>query len=113
MVIKILKTIKDTKEDRQRTGKGQAKDTNNNVKNVEECKKCLPPEPENFKISDSLKLWSKKKGISFDQLESYIEACLIWHASKGNKYVDWSRTIQNWIIKDLKDKPADDEFDFL
>jgi hypothetical protein len=71
------------------------------------------PEPENFKIPDSLKSWSEKKGVSFAELESYIETCLIWHGSKGNKYARWDRTIQNWINKDLKDKPKENEYDFL
>jgi hypothetical protein len=48
-------------------------------------------------------------------LEKYIEECLIWHGAKGNKYKNWDKTIQNWILKDLKmNKPTTNSVcDFL
>lgn len=104
-------TPNDTPERHQKDTK---RNTNNNVEKKEKNKQSsLPPEPENFRVSDNLKKWSEKKGISKGDLESYIETCLIWHGSKGNKYSDWSKTIQNWINKDLKDKPKENKYDFL
>ncbi len=109
-------------ENYQVTSKGTTKEQprNNQGTHLKERKErkernttTLPPEPENFKITDNLRKWSDKKGISSIDLESYIETCLIWHGSKGNKYSDWSKAIQNWINKDLKDKPEINKYDFL
>jgi len=73
----------------------------------------LPPNPEDFQISGNLKIWAEKKEIPENELSEYIETCLIWHGSKQNKYADWSRTIQNWILKDLKDKPKPGKYSYL
>lgn len=78
--------------------------TNNNVKKPNNVKSSLAPEPENYQIPETLINWSKKKDISTDRLSGYIKACLIWHASKGNKYVKWDKVIQTWINKDLSGK---------
>jgi hypothetical protein len=100
----------------ERHQKDTKRNTNNNVKNDDKNNKkktSFPPDPESYKIPDSLLSWSEKKGVDSDQLKNYVETCLIWHGSKGNKYADWTRTIQNWILKDLKDKPTQSPNDYL
>jgi len=98
-------------EDRHGTDKGQIRDRSVPTTIYPEPKpdpKPTPshaPEPENFVISDSLKKWSEKKGLSLDQLNRHIEKCLLWFGGSGKKKTDWSKTIQNWIIKDLEDSP--------
>ncbi len=73
------------------------------------------PDPENYQIPETLKKWSDKKGISFDKLNEYIETCLTWHSSKGNKHVKWDKTIQTWINKDIQQNgtPKNNKYDFL
>jgi hypothetical protein len=78
------------------------------IKGKEEVKKraTKAPEPDDFMISDSFMKWAKKKGMTEPQLKESIEACLIWHGAKGNEYKDWTKTIQNWIIKGKKFEKA-------
>jgi hypothetical protein len=64
------------------------------------------PDFESFKTTESFKKWAKQKNINEDQIKKYIEECLIWHGAKGTRYKNWNKTIQNWILKDLKNKPV-------
>lgn len=70
------------------------------------------PEFKDFEISENLLNWAKSKNILNGNLEKYIEECLIWHGAKGNKYKNWDKTIQNWILKDLKMNPKIEQNEF-
>lgn len=64
--------------------------------------KTLAPEPNDYKLSENLIKWATGKNINKNELLDYKESCLLWHGSKGSKYVNWDKTIQNWILKDYK-----------
>ena len=81
--------------DRQVTGKGQASDTNKNVKNDKNEKKNIYGEFKNVKLTDNEKkkllekFGSKTTTEMIENLSGYI-------ASKGKKYKSHYATILNW-----------------
>lgn len=94
-----MNTIKESKKEERKNKNNTSKPENINKGKTE------APNVTDFEITENLQKWSIEKGVSPDQLEKYIEECLIWHGAKGNRYKNWSKTIQNWILKDLRNKP--------
>ena len=64
------------------------------------------PEELNDEDRSKLLVWYVKKRnrgdlprISKPDLRRLMEACLIWHRSRGITRVDWYATVQQWVVK--------------
>ena len=106
---------KDIKEDRQRTGKGQAKDTDKNVKN--EKKKREPAQkPSNGDGKTAYREYVKLTTKQYDRLISdFGEPQLNWMMDKldgyigamprkRNKYEDHNRVLRDWPKREYEKK---------
>lgn len=56
---------------------------------------------EDFTILDDQVKWAESRGISREEYIALSERCLNHHSAKGNKFADFNRVVQNWILKDL------------
>lgn len=54
--------------------------------------------PEDFSISDQIRLWAQSKG--FDRLEEHLEAFKDAAASRGYEYLDWDSAFRRAIRED-------------
>lgn len=52
--------------------------------------------PKEFPVTDSMASWAKENEINAD-LNYHTAKFLDHHASKGSKFVDWTRAWQNWM----------------
>lgn len=74
---------------------------------IEEPSKKPPPKkqaplkgaPSNFPITDKMRAYAKRKGYTGD-LEHLTEKFLKRHSSKGNKFRDWYKAWQNWLLQE-------------
>lgn len=53
---------------------------------------------DDFKITDSMRLWFKEKGFNFDA-DWETDKFKDYFIAKGTRYADWIRTWQNWMRK--------------
>ena len=97
------KKKKDSKEDNQRTIKGQSKDTNKNVETVKneenllgKYKKSMPV-PDNYSIQPEHLKYAESKNISKEDARDQFEAFILYFKSTGKLKKDWYATYQVWI----------------
>jgi len=95
----------DIKEDKQRTSKGQAKDTNNkdNKDNKKEKKiyKRKTLLPDNYCLTDKHIKYAESKNITTG-IEDIFEDFCINHRKRGTQWVSWDAAWQTWIRNKVK-----------
>jgi len=94
-IYQMQENKEDRQEDNQRTGKGQPKDTNKNVKNVKK----------RYGEGENVLLSSEEHGKLVDRIgntltQKYIERLSSYIASKGKQYKSHYHTILSWWRKD-------------
>lgn len=64
--------------------------------------------PKEFPVTEAMALWAKENGINAD-LNHHTAKFLDHYASKGSKFVDWTRAWQNWMrnVKEWAKPQAD------
>ena len=64
--------------------------------------------PEELTPDQKRRLWKWVQGkytwLTAEQVREEVEACLEFHQSKGNLYVDWVKVCQTWIRRRLKEE---------
>lgn len=63
--------------------------------------KKLMPLPNNFRLTSEMFEYAKKKNYHKD-LEVLTEKFMAHHGSKGNKFKDWYRAWQKWLLQDIQ-----------
>jgi len=67
---------------------------NNRTKEIN-IKKRKSPIPDDFKISDRVKIWAEKKKLN--RLDEHLEHFILCCSAKGYEYVDWDAALMNAI----------------